>query len=86
MKITEDNYKSIFNSVIILIICGVAINIGGAQLAKALKLPLFLDCIGTILIASIGGYLPGAAVGFLSNMINALNDPTNAYPSSVVVL
>ena len=86
MKITEDNYKSIFNSVIILIICGIAINIGGAQLAKALKLPLFLDCIGTILIAAIGGYLPGAIVGFLSNMINALNDPANAYYTLLSVL
>ncbi len=86
MKITEDNYKSIFNSVIILIICGIAINIGGAQLAKALKLPLFLDCIGTILIAAIGGYLPGAVVGFLSNMINALNDPANAYYTLLSVL
>ena len=86
MKITEDNYKSIFSSVIFLIIIGVAINIGGAQLAKALKLPLFLDCIGTILIAAIGGYLPGAAVGFLSNMINALNDPANAYYTLLSVL
>ena len=86
MKITEDNYKNIFNSVIILIICGIAINIGGAQLAKALKLPLFLDCIGTILIAAIGGYLPGAIVGFLSNMINALNDPANAYYTLLSVL
>ena len=86
MKITEDNYKSIFSSVIILIICGIAINIGGAQLAKALKLPLFLDCIGTILIAATGGYLPGAIVGFLSNMINALNDPANAYYTLLSVL
>ena len=86
MKITEDNYKSIFSSVIFLIIIGVAINIGGAQLAKALKLPLFLDCIGTILIAGIGGYLPGAVVGFLSNMINALNDPANAYYTLLSVL
>ena len=86
VKITEENYKSIFSSVIFLIIIGVAINIGGAQLAKALKLPLFLDCIGTILIAAIGGYLPGAAVGFLSNMINALNDPANAYYTLLSVL
>ena len=86
MKITEENYKSVFHSIIFLCIVGVLMNIGGAQLAKALKLPLFLDCIGTIVIAAIGGYLPGVVVGFISNMINAFNDPANAYYTLLQVL
>ena len=86
MSTKEQNYKTVFSSGVFLIICGVAINIGGAQLAKALQLPLFLDCIGTILIGAIGGYLPGVVVGFLSNMINALNDPANSYYTLLSVL
>ena len=86
MKITEENYKKVFHSLIFLCIAGVLINIGGAQLAKALQLPLFLDCIGTIVIAAVGGYLPGVVVGFVSNMLNAVNDPANAYYTLLQVL
>lgn len=70
----------------LLIIAGISINIAGAQFAKLLNIPLFLDCIGTILAAVLGGYLPGIVVGFSSNMINALNDQANAYYTLVSVL
>ncbi|MBQ9327909.1 MAG: HD domain-containing protein [Solobacterium sp.] len=65
---------------------GIAINLIGAHIATALHLPLFLDSIGTILIGAIGGYLPGVIVGFLSNLINSLYDPTNAYYAFLSVL
>lgn len=82
--------KNIFNRLMsngmLLIIVGISINIAGAQFAKLLNIPLFLDCIGTILAAVLGGYLPGIAVGFSSNMINALNDQANAYYTLISVL
>ena len=49
---------------LLLIPVGIAINIGLAQLVLLLKLPLILDSIGTILVAALGGYLPGIMVGF----------------------
>ena len=79
-------FFKIVNNELAVCLFGIAINIGGAQLAKLLKLPLFLDSIGTVLVAAIGGYLPGVIVGFCSNMINAMNDPANAYYTLLSVL
>ena len=58
---------------------GIFLNIGGAFLATAMKLPFYFDTLGTILISAIGGYLPGVIVGFFSNLLNGFNNPTNAY-------
>src|SRR5574344_1062629 len=45
-----------------------------------LKLPLYLDNVGSILVAALGGALPGMFVGFLTNLINSLNnDPLSMY-------
>ena len=79
-------FFKIVNNELAVCLFGIAINIGGAQLAKLLKLPLFLDSIGTVLVAAIGGYLPGVIVGFCSNMINAMNDPANAYYTLLSVI
>ena len=65
---------------------GLAINLLGVRLALAAKLPLFLDCIGTMLAAVLGGYIPGVAVGFLTNVINGLSDYTTAYYGVLNVL
>ncbi len=47
--------------------------------ATALKLPLYLDNVGTLMAAVLGGYLPGIAVGYLNNIINMRGNPGNAY-------
>ncbi|MCR5249311.1 MAG: HD domain-containing protein [Lachnospiraceae bacterium] len=49
------------------------------RLAGALKLPLYLDNVGTLLAAVLGGYLPGVVVGYLNNIINMQGNPGNAY-------
>jgi hypothetical protein len=41
----------------------------GTAVASALKIPIYLDSIGTILVAALAGPLAGAATGFLSNVI-----------------
>ncbi|MBR2676593.1 MAG: HD domain-containing protein [Solobacterium sp.] len=64
---------------VLFIAGGILLNIGGAQLASFLKLPIYFDSLGTILISAIGGFLPGVIVGFFSNLINGLSNPTNAY-------
>lgn len=66
-------------AVIALIIFCIGVNFLGSLISQKLGLPLFLDTIGTILAAALGGYLPGIAVGVLTNMINSLNDPSTAY-------
>lgn len=59
-----------------LIPIGVAVNFVGAQLAMMLKLPIYLDAIGTITVAALCGGIPGAIVGVISNTINSITYPT----------
>ena len=47
--------------------------------AGALHIPLYLDNVGTLLAAILGGYLPGIAIGYLNNIINMQGNPGNAY-------
>ena len=71
---------------LLVVAYGILINILGARLGSVLPFPVFLDSIGTILAASIGGYLPGVLVGFLSNFVNGLYDYTAMYYSVLSVL
>jgi len=59
-----------------LIPIGVAVNFVGAQLAMLLKLPIYLDAIGTIVVGALCGGVPGAIVGVVSNTINSITYPT----------
>lgn len=55
---------------IVLMVVAIALNITlGQTVGTALKLPLYLDSIGTILVAVLGGPVAGAATGILSNLI-----------------
>ena len=78
--------KSLLSYVIGLVVGCILINYLGARLASALGLPIYLDTIGTILAAALGGYLPGIIVGFVTNLVNSLPDPGMAYYSSMNVL
>lgn len=61
---------------IFLIPIGIATNFVGGQIATLLKLPMYLDCIGTILVGALCGGLPGALVGLVSNLLNSITSPT----------
>lgn len=55
---------------IVLMPIAVAINIIlGATVANALKIPIYLDSIGTILVGALAGPVAGALTGFLSNIL-----------------
>jgi len=56
----------------ILIPLGVAINLVGGQVASRLQLPLFLDSIGTAIVAAIMGPFAGAVSGVLFNIIASI--------------
>jgi hypothetical protein len=56
--------------VIVLMPVAIAINIVlGAAVQQGLKLPIYLDSIGTILVGVLAGPLAGALTGILSNLI-----------------
>ena len=44
-------------------------NIVLSQIIVKLGLPLYFDCIGTIVAAMVGGFLPGVVVGFMTNVL-----------------
>ncbi|MGH2465748.1 MAG: hypothetical protein ACRDGI_09840 [Candidatus Limnocylindrales bacterium] len=55
---------------IVLIPIAIAINIGlGYTVQTVLKLPIYLDSIGTILVGVLAGPIAGALTGVLSNLI-----------------
>jgi energy-coupling factor transport system substrate-specific component len=55
---------------IVLMPIAIAINIIlGATVANALKIPVYLDSIGTILVGALAGPIPGALTGLLSNLL-----------------
>ena len=56
----------------IMIPLGVAINFVGGQIATSLDLPIYLDSIGTIIVAAIMGPWIGATSGILYNIISSL--------------
>jgi len=58
-----------------LIPMAIAINFVGKYIAGALKLPLWLDAIGTILAAFLGGPIVGAISGAVNNIIYGFTDP-----------
>ncbi len=68
---------------IVLMPLAIACNIVlGQAVATVLKVPIYLDSIGTILVGALAGPIPGALTGALSNLIWAyvvpppLNGPT----------
>ncbi|OON86987.1 hypothetical protein BXO88_05440 [Oribacterium sp. C9] len=58
---------------IMLCILGVMLNLSLNYLVTVFKLPLYLDTVGTVAIAGMGGYLPGVLVGFCTNIIKTEN-------------
>lgn len=75
---------------LILFLAGLTLNIGLVWITGVFDIPLYLDSIGTVLVAVLGGMLPGIAVGFLSNSITSLlsvsPDPMTLYYGFLNVL
>jgi energy-coupling factor transport system substrate-specific component len=62
---------------LVLVPIGIALNVVGGLLNTALKLPLFLDTIGTMLVAVTCGPWLGALTGGLSNIIASITSPAD---------
>jgi energy-coupling factor transport system substrate-specific component len=59
----------------VLIPVAIAINIVIGQIVLVLRLPVFLDSIGTVLVAVVAGPWAGALTGTLTNLIWGLYEP-----------
>lgn len=70
---------------LLVVIC-LAVNVIAGLVVSGLKLPLYLDTIGTITAAVLGGYMPGVIVGLLTNLILGFNNQTTVFYSVVNVL
>ena len=84
---TKFSIKEDFSMLALLIIpVGVAVNFVGGQLASLLKLPMYLDTIGTIFTAMLCGPWVGAVTGLLTNIVTGIANPINFafIPVSVV--
>ncbi|WP_159721260.1 ECF transporter S component [Enterococcus sp. CSURQ0835] len=68
---------------LMLIPVGVSLNVVGYQLCTILKLPVFIDQIGTYLVALVAGPWVGLVTGFLGNVVNGMLNPV-AIPYGLV--
>lgn len=71
--------KGLSSQTLVLIVISIAINMIAGQLVSMLKLPIFLDSIGTLLSAVLAGPIVGMLTGLLTNIIwGLLTDPIAA--------
>jgi energy-coupling factor transport system substrate-specific component len=76
-----EKIKSNFNTQAwVLIPIAIAINIAMGQIILVLKLPVYLDSIGTVLVAVLCGPWAGALTGALSNVIWGIAIDPGAFP------
>lgn len=78
--------QSAWLRMLLLCLGGLAINLLFSRIALWFHIPLYLDSIGVILTAAVGGYIPGIVVGYLTNLINSISDPVTAYYGTLSVL
>lgn len=64
---------------LLLCIAGTLLNLSLNAIVNAFGLPMFIDTVGTITVAALGGYLPGVIVGLLTNIVITVNDPTSIH-------
>ncbi len=76
------------HNAVTLLICaaGVGLNMLLSTVIAASGLPLYLDTVGTVTVAVMCGYLPGVLVGFITNIIKTLSDPSALYYGVLNVL
>lgn len=58
---------------------GIGLNLLLNAIVTALGLPLYLDTVGTVVVAAFGGYLPGVIVAFVTKIFESISDPSSLY-------
>ena len=71
---------------ILICVAAIIVNLLGSFAVKFLALPIYLDTVGTIFIAMLGGYVPGVIVGFATNLLNSVVDESEMYYCSINIV
>ena len=80
--------KRLKHNYITLLLCvaGIGVNLLLSDISTRLNSPFYLDTVGTIGVAIMGGYLPGVIVGFLTNLLRSIVEPSALYYGFLNVL
>ena len=82
---SKSSWKTGLSLVGVIVTC-ILLNIVGTKVNALIGTPLFIDDIGTILSAVLGGYIPCITVGFFTNIIVGISDPYTMYYCVISVL
>lgn len=75
MAFTERLRRDFSTVVLVLIPVAIVLNLALGQIVSLLALPLFLDSIGTVLVAILAGPWAGALTGLLTNLLGGFISP-----------
>ena len=84
---TVSEKKDLNKILVITAVClGTAVNVGLSYAAFRLDLPMYLDTIGTITVAVLGGLFPGIFTGVATSVLCGLFNPYSVYYTLISVL
>lgn len=87
MSLKEQLKKDFSTLTLALMAVAIVLNIVLGQLVSLLKLPIFLDSIGTVLVALLAGPWAGGLTGLLTNLIwGLISDPVAAAFAPVAMI
>lgn len=72
----------------LILVCsiGIAVNVMLSSMSTKLELPFYLDAVGTIFAAAVGGTLPGIIVGLSTNLLKSISDWPSIYYGTLNVM
>lgn len=86
MSVIKNMKKDFTTTTLVLMAVAIVINIVVGQLVSMLKLPIFLDSIGTVLVGIMAGPWAGGLTGLLTNLIwGMISSPVAAAFSPVAL-
>jgi energy-coupling factor transport system substrate-specific component len=87
MSLKEQLKKDFSTLTLALMAVAIVLNIVLGQVVSTLKLPIFLDSIGTVLVALLAGPWAGGLTGLLTNLIwGLISDPVAAAFAPVAMI
>ena len=69
--------KSVSKMAFFLLPLGIAVNFIGGQIATLLNLPIYLDAIGTMVVAALCGPFYSVATALITGLLMSITHPTN---------
>ena len=69
--------KNVSKMAFFLLPLGIAVNFIGGQVATLLNLPIYLDAIGTMVVAALCGPIYSVATALVTGLLMSITHPTN---------